>query len=274
MVETKAAAAAKSPKAAAPVAPAKPGGKNLKKGQTRNYDLGCGVYRFSRTRMYHKKALYKFMGKKTAKTPKPKKKLTVEKPIGGDKNGGKRIVFLKKRTKSYPTANRIRRHPSKKCFSQHKRKCRASLKPGAIVILLAGAHKGKRAILLKQLPSGLLLVSGPFTLNGVPLRRIHQRYVIATSTVVDISGVKLPPHIDDKYFKRVKPKRTKKDEGEIFATKKESYKASEQRKTDQKEVDKQLVTALKKNKEGNLLSRYLCTMFGLRSSQYPHRMKF
>lgn len=257
-----------------PVAPAAPGGKGQKKGQVRNYDLGCGVYRFSRTRMYHKKALYKFMGKKTAKTEKPKKKITVEKKIGGDKNGGKRIVFLKKRTKSYPTADRIRRHPSKKCFAQHKRKCRGSLKPGAVVILLAGTHKGKRAVLLKQLPSGLLLVTGPFTLNGVPLRRIHQNFVIATSTVVDISSIKIPSHINDKYFKRIKPKRTKKEDGEIFTAKKEPYKASEQRKTDQKDLDKQLLSALKKNKEGVLIRKYLCTMFGLRSSQYPHRMKF
>lgn len=55
-------------KKAAPAA--KEGEKDKKKplrGKPRNYDLGNGVYRFSRTRMYHKKAIYKFLGKKTPK---------------------------------------------------------------------------------------------------------------------------------------------------------------------------------------------------------------
>lgn len=44
--------------------------KGAKKGRIRprNYNLGNGVYRFSRTRMYHKKAIYKFIDCKTPKT--------------------------------------------------------------------------------------------------------------------------------------------------------------------------------------------------------------
>lgn len=44
--------------------------KGAKKGRIRprNYNLGNGVYRFSRTRMYHKKAIYKFIDSKTPKT--------------------------------------------------------------------------------------------------------------------------------------------------------------------------------------------------------------
>jgi large subunit ribosomal protein L6e len=45
--------------------------------------------------------------------------------------------------------------------------------------------------------------------------------VIATSTKLDISGVKLPESISDKYFKRNRQKRAKKAEGDIFNTKKE-----------------------------------------------------
>lgn len=75
-------------------------------GKPRNYDLGNGVYRFSRTRVYHKKALYKFIGKKTAPTKKPAKPLTVVKPIGGEKNGEKRVVLLKKRRNYYPTQDK------------------------------------------------------------------------------------------------------------------------------------------------------------------------
>jgi hypothetical protein len=42
---------------------------------------------------------------------------------------------------------------------------------------------------------------GPYKVNGVPLRRINQAYVIATKKTVDVSGVKLPETVNDKFFK-------------------------------------------------------------------------
>lgn len=63
MLDTK----TKSPEKTAPAATISAKKKGTKKSKPRNYDLGNGVYRFSRSRMYHKKAIYKFLDKKTPK---------------------------------------------------------------------------------------------------------------------------------------------------------------------------------------------------------------
>jgi len=52
------------------------------------------------------------------------------------------------------------------------------------------------------------------------------------------------------------------------------YKPSEQRKADQQVVDKEIIGVIRKRPEKKHLFMYLSAMFGLRSSQYPHRMKF
>ncbi|CAG9767587.1 unnamed protein product [Ceutorhynchus assimilis] len=240
----------------------------------RNYDLGNGVVRFSRTRVFHKKALYKFVGKKVVAQKKPAKPKVVEKQIGGEKNGGKRFVRVEKRRAVYPTQDKIAKRPAKQLFKNHKRSLRPSITPGTVLILLAGGHKGKRVVFLKQLASGLLLVTGPFGINACPIRRISQRYVIGTQTKIDISEVKLPETINDDYFKRQRQKRAKKEEGDIFQKKKEGYKVSDTRKADQKVVDTQVLAAIRKHSDRKVLLAYLSSMFGLRSSQYPHRLQF
>lgn len=89
-------------------------------------------------------------------------------------------------------------------------KLRHDIKAGSVLILLAGKFRGKRVVFLKQLTSGLLLVTGPFRLNGVPLKRVNQAYTLSTSTKVDITGVDVAS-IDDSYFARETPLKTNKN---------------------------------------------------------------
>jgi len=243
-------------------------------GRPRNYKLESGVYRYSRSAMYGKKAIYKFVKKTTPKAAVAKKDTFVEKKIGGAKNGGTRMVRVKSLKADYPLIKKAAKGTSKNFFSKHKRTVRSSLSAGTVAIILAGAHKGKRVVVLKQLASGLLLISGPFALNGCPLRRVNQAYLVATKTKLDIASVKVPENVDDAYFKRAKKAKAGKKEGDIFESKKEEYKPSEQRKTDQAAVDKQLMEVLSKHAEAKVLKQYLRSPFGLSKGEHPHKMVF
>lgn len=154
-------------------------------------------------------------------------------------------------------------------------KLRKSITPGTVLILLAGRFAGRRVVFLKQLPSGLLLVSGPFKLNGVPLRRVDQRYVIATSTKVDISALRLSDfEITDSLFQVEKTDAEK----QPFFTKHDAEKKEvvrslvpDSKKQLQATVDAAVIVAIKKQP---FLSSYLRSRFSLKSGQAPHAMRF
>jgi len=241
-----------------------------------------GIMRLSRGRMFHKRGLWHIekwrkTNEKKPEERKPKKATRiVTKQVKGDKNGKERKCRVKRFPKFYPTEDKPKklRTNGKKCFSEHKHSLRKSITPGTILILVAGRHAGKHVVFLKQLKSGLLLVSGPFKSNGCPLRRINQIYVIATRTKVDVSKVTLPENLNDAFFNRIKAKKAKPTDGELFETKKEKYTVNEARKAAQVNVDKQLLAAIKASPEKTMLQSYLKSKFALTNKQYPHQMKF
>ena len=249
---------------------------------------GNGLMRFSRGRMFQRRALFR-IGKwkeqqaklKTDKTKKTtgsiqKKKRTpalVKKPLGGERNGKERLVRTKRFPRYYPTEERPKKfNVKRKKFNDHPRRFRSSLAPGTVVILVAGKHAGKRVVVVKHLSSGLLLVTGPYKLNGVPLRRVNQIYVIATSTKLDISAGKFDA-MDDAFFKRIRPAK-KNAEKDIFDTKKEKPKLSEERCQAQRTIDSVVLNAIKANADSRLLRSYLKSRFQLWNGVLPHKLKF
>lgn len=164
-----------------------------------------------------------------------------------------------------PTPRRLPFHQS-----PQPPRVRKSITPGTVLILLAGRFRGKRVVCLKALESGLLLVSGPYKINGVPLRRVNQAYVIATSTTVDVSGADVAS-INDEYFARSKVA-TKEGEDEFFMgdAPKQAV-VSDQRKADQKKVDDALLKAVAATP---MLEAYLAAQFTLTTGDKPHLMQF
>merc|ERR1719353_2486354 len=193
----------------------------------------------------------------------------VSKTIGGSKNGGKREVGPKS-PKFYPADDVPVKAPSaREAASKGVAKLRKSIKAGTVLILLAGRFRGRRVVFLKQLPSGLLLVTGPHSVNSVPLRRVNQAYAIATSTTVAIKGVDVSK-VNDKSFGKAKvPKsqKKKKKEGDFFEDAAGSSELTAEKKAEQAKVDGAI-------KLDETMKAYLKSRFSLSKHDKPHAMKF
>jgi len=218
----------------------------------RNPELIHGVNTFGRSASRARARKYLYTKKKTpAKVQGPKQ------------------AEQKREGRFYQADDAPRKLASRK--NHHKpTRLRASITPGTVLILLAGRFRGKRVVFLKQLPSGLLLVTGPYKVNGVPLRRVNQAYTIATSTKVDVKGVDVAA-ISDDFFKRATEKASDKSAGEFFKEDSKKTAISEARKAAQKKVDSVLVGVIAKTE---LLKHYLGAKFSLTNGQQPHKIQF
>lgn len=153
---------------------------------------------------------------------------------------------------------------------KHPTVLRSSITPGAVLIILAGRFRGKRVVYLKQLASGLLLVTGPYKVNGVPLRRINQAYVIATSTRLDVSKIDVSK-IDDAFFAKNRKAASKAPKKDFLSKDEKKVELPAIRKTEQARIDsalKPIIAAVPH------LNHYLNAKFTLTNGQRPHLLKF
>lgn len=211
-----------------------------------------GITTLGRAKTYKRRGLWAIKKKNKGKFPTT--------PQSAEKDtGAAEPKWYAPEDVSPPVAHRVIRHPTK---------LRAGIAPGSVVILLAGRFKGKRVVVLKQLESGLLLVTGPFKINGVPLRRVNQAYVIATSTKVDVSKVDASK-ISDAYFKPEKKKTAKKSEGDFFEKDEGKKELPAEYIAQQKAVDAAIQGGLDAT-----LKAYLGARFTLKDGDRPHMMKF
>ena len=166
----------------------------------------------------------------------------------------------------YPADDQKRKPRTKKAGVT---KLRKGLEPGKVLILLSGRYRGKRVVFLKRLDSGLLLVTGPHKINGVPLKRVNQVYTITTSTKVNLAGVNVDK-ITDKDFTR--DTKSRKADHKLFQEGKKKV-MNAARKALHTAVDDALIKNIKDKKQP-LMAKYMAARFSLTKNDRPHAMKF
>ena len=175
---------------------------------------------------------------------------------------------LKLKKNWYPVAD-LKTHFKRKCKVPKKTHISAELTPGQVVILLSGRFRGRRVVYLKKLESNLLLVTGPYKYNGVPLKRVNAAYVLPTNTKLEVDG-KVADSINDDLFKRIDIDR--KSEKDFFVEDKVKKERVTKDKADaQTKVDTEVKKAVDKVP---MMKEYLRNRFALKSGDKPHLMKF
>lgn len=241
----------------------------MKKHCSRNPKLTSTVSRYSRTAMKRRRGTFhRIKAHKPQVKVAEKKKRFVIKKLNTQGEPQERKVYLKKSHRWYPTQDAPRKKKSTR--RQNPTRLRGSITRGTILILLGGKHKGKRVVFLKQLPSGLVLVTGPYSVNGIALRRVDQAYVIATQTKLKINDFVVPAGVTDSYFRRKRTK-AKKGKESLFAPEETKSSITPEMKAIQKQVDTPVIKAIQGRE---YVEAYLKTKFSLKKGQFPHEMKF
>ena len=169
----------------------------------------------------------------------------------------------------YPVAD-SKTHFKRKCKIPKKSHISAELKPGQVVILLSGRFRGRRVVFLKKLENNLLLVTGPYKYNGVPLKRVNAAYVLPTNTKLEVDAKVADSIKVEEFFKKVDIKRE--SEKDFFVEEKvKKERITEERKKAQNDVDTAVKAAVDKVP---MMKEYLRNRFALKSGDKPHLMKF
>ena len=192
----------------------------------------------------------------------------LEKRKASRKNNAEENKNLKLKKNWYPVSN-LKSHFVRKCKIPKASHISSPLTPGQVVIILSGRFRGRRVVFLKKLESNLLLVTGPYKYNGVPLKRVNAAYVLPTNTKLKVDA-EVAKDVKDDFFKKVKIERTK-EEDFFEDDKKKSARVTEDRKKMQNQVD----TVVKKAvDEVPMMKEYLRNRFALKNGDKPHLMKF
>jgi large subunit ribosomal protein L6e len=178
---------------------------------------------------------------------------------------------LKNRRNWYPISD-AKRHFKRKTTAPRPMRARKDIQPGQVLIILSGRFRGRRVVFLKSLKSNLLLVTGPYKLNGVPLKRVNQAYVLPTRTRVNLSSVPTLESINDAFFKRPSSDVNEKAKSQFFddpVAKK--ARITDQRKNAQNVIDTEILKAVSAVPQ---LRDYLRNRFALKNGDKPHAMMF
>jgi large subunit ribosomal protein L6e len=127
--------------------------------------LTRGLEAYGRSVAYHRSGKWAKKAKQSSWKPAEKKEQAAPapkvKPFG--KKGEKRTI-VPKNPRYYPAEHVP--HPLDSRKHHHRpTRLRSSITPGTVLILLSGHYRGHRVVFLKQLKSGLLLVTGKKTFS-------------------------------------------------------------------------------------------------------------